>query len=119
MDLLIQELGSCDSPRELMDKLKSLPEGLEEAYVAILRRCTSSKREKLKTLLEWLAFSICPLSVSQLANAVAVDFSSDEIPAYDPDLRYADAQDILTLCSGFVSVSKGGFSIPSLHLFSI
>lgn len=117
MDLQLQELSTCLRPKDLMNKLQSLPRDLEDAYEAILLRC--SKPEELKTLLEWLAFSIRPLSLSELADALAVDFSLDEIPAYDPDLRYMDARDILTVCSGFVSVYKGGSQIPSLYPFAV
>lgn len=105
MDLQIRELVNCTSEQALEDQLKALPKGLEEAYERILSR--SSKPKDMKRLLQWLAFSFRPLTLSELADAVAVNFPSTGLPTYNPKLRSMDVHSVLTVCSGFVTESRG------------
>ncbi|KAF7970537.1 hypothetical protein HWV62_23697 [Athelia sp. TMB] len=102
---LLQELARCHSQRDLDRQLSALPKGLEDAYERILLR--SDRPDELKTLLQWLAFATRALTLAELADTIAVDFTPTEMPVYDPDLRYMDARHVLTVCYGFVSEFEG------------
>jgi hypothetical protein len=58
-------------------------------------------------LFQWLAFSIRPLRLKELAKVVAVDFDSQDVPWFDRHRRYDDAEGILEVCSGFVTTTEG------------
>lgn len=105
VDLQIQELAKCTSEQALEDQLKTLPKGLEEAYDRILSR--SSQPKDLKRLLQWLAFSFRPLTLSELADAVAAKFPLIGLPTYTTKLRCMDVRNILMIYSGFVTESQG------------
>jgi hypothetical protein len=64
-------------------------------------------------LFQWLAFSIRPLELNELAEVVAVDFDSRDLPWFDCNRRYGDAEDILEVCSGLVSITEGMVEIYS------
>ena len=115
MDLQLQELARCHSQRDLDKQLNALPKGLEDAYERILLR--SDRPDELKTLLQWLAFATRALTLAELADTIAVDFTpvDSDVPVYDPDLRYMDARHVLTVCYGFVSEFEG---IPTTRLIS-
>ena len=68
----------------------------------------SANPKELKQLLVWLAFSIRPLRVEELAEVIAIDFLSKDMPTYDPDLRYFVPTDVLDLCAGFVTLIPDG-----------
>ena len=56
----------------------------------------------LKTL-RLLAFSGRPVLIEEVAEAIAVDFTSDV--RFDPDLRLNNIDDILTVCSSLVTIT--------------
>ena len=105
MDLQLQELARCHSQRDLDKQLNALPKGLEDAYERILLR--SDSPDELKTLLQWLAFATRALTLAELADTIAVDFTPADIPVYDSNLNYMDARHRLTVCYGFVSEFEG------------
>ena len=107
VDLQFQELARCLTEQELKDQLRALPKTLEEAYERILLR--SSRPKDLKIFLQWMAFSAEPLSVSQMADTLAMDVSSSDRPSYNRELRYMDARKVLSICSGLVTEYEGGF----------
>ena len=104
--LQYDELMQCFSRRELEDQLKSLPRGLYNAYSKILER--SSRREDLKRFLQWIAYSIEPMTLEEIAETAAIDFGKGDaaLPVYDCERRYEDPQDVLNICYGFVIVVK-------------
>lgn len=115
VDLQLQELSKCLNIREVKRCLRELPKGLEEAYERLLLR--SSRRNDLKTLLQFLAFSIRPLTAVELAETITVDMSRSDVPMYDPELRYTEACQVLNVCSGFVTIFNGTFLFPKKYLF--
>ena len=75
--------------------------------------CNSANPDELRQLLIWLAFSVRHLLVEELAEVIAIDFSSNDIPAYDSDLRYFSPTDVLDSCASFVTlvpIGEGGLS---------
>ena len=97
----IEELSKCCSPHAVDAQLQALPKDLDGMYERSLSRSTNP--DDLKQLLVWLAFSIRPLAIEELAEVITIDFSSSSTPTYNSDLRYFAPTDVLNLCSGFVT----------------
>jgi len=81
---------------------------LNETYDRILCRIQENDHEDAVKLFQWLAFSIRPLTLSELAEVVQVDFESRDLPWFNNERRYDDIEDILRVCSGFVSMTDDG-----------
>ncbi|KAF7980713.1 hypothetical protein HWV62_37181 [Athelia sp. TMB] len=106
--LQYDDLMRCVSRRELEDQLKSLPRGLNETYEKILAR--SSRPDDLKRFLQLLACAWRPLTVEEIAEAVVVTSSPndlDDVPACDFSRRYGNSDDVLNTCYGLVTEVKG------------
>ena len=54
-------------------------------------------------MLQWLSFSARPLRLEELAEIVAIDI--DKTPRFDPERRWPNPQDILTICSSLVTLT--------------
>jgi hypothetical protein len=88
--------------------LARLPKDLNETYDRILRRIQEKDGEDASKLFQWLAFSVRPLTLSELAEVVQVDFESRNLPWFNSERRYDDTEDILRVCSGFVTMTDDG-----------
>ncbi|KDR71040.1 hypothetical protein GALMADRAFT_802023 [Galerina marginata CBS 339.88] len=97
--LQLAELGKCASTTEIADQLAKLPKGLNESYNRILRTIDENHHAHTRTFLQWLAFSQRPMTISEIAETITVDFAS-EGPVFVPGNRYPDPRDVLTRCSG-------------------
>lgn len=96
----------CRDEEALNCQLGALPKDLDATYANILQQ--SDDPDALKILLQWLAFSKEPLSVSALAEVLAVDFSGCSGPTYNPDIRFRTGPEfILRICDGLVTNSDG------------
>ena len=82
-----------------------MPRTLEETYERILLNINEEYCSDAIKVLQWLAFSARPVTLVEVAEALAVDFT-DTIPRFDPDQRMPDPQDILFICSSLVSTSS-------------
>lgn len=67
----------------------------------------SHHKHDLKTFLTWLCFSARELRIEELADVVTVDMQAQDVPQFDPDLRYMDPRDVLAVCSGLVVEDNG------------
>jgi hypothetical protein len=105
--LQLDELRRCLSRHQVEQQLGRLPKDLNESYDRIIGRIDKRYYEDAEKLFRWLAFSIRPLKLSELAEVVAVDFESQDVPWFDCNRRYYDEKDVLTVCSGFASISEG------------
>jgi len=98
-------------------QLAQLPKDLNETYDQILGRIQEKDREDAVKLSQWLAFSVRPLTLAELAEVVQVDFESRDFPWFNSERRYDDNEDILRVCSGFVSMNdNGGLKITAVVL---
>ncbi|KAH9477080.1 Vegetative incompatibility protein HET-E-1 [Psilocybe cubensis] len=102
--LQLAELEACSSRDELEKALINLPEGLDEIYDRILRKCERKHVFELKTFLQFLAFSTRPMSVDELAETITIDFSSPNSPTFNPKKRYLDPNTVLKRCGGLVTI---------------
>ena len=113
----LAELSKCLTPRALDAQLRTSPKDLDGMYERSLSR--SAHPNDLRQLLVWLAFSLRPLHIEELAEVSAIDISSKDLPAYDPDLRYFVPTDVLDLCHDFVVLipaSECRLSVPGFML---
>jgi hypothetical protein len=99
------------SRHQVEQQLGRLPKDLNESYDRIIGRIDKRYYEDAEKLFRWLAFSIRPLGLSELSEVVAVDFESQDVPWFDCNRRYYDERDVLTVCSGFVSISEGTVTV--------
>jgi hypothetical protein len=89
------------------EQLLHLPKDLNESYDRIISRIDLRRHDDARNVFQWLAFSIRPLELAELAEVVAVDFCSRDVPWFDCHRRYYDARDVLRVCCGFVSITEG------------
>ena len=89
-----------------------LPETLDATYERILQEIPQSNRELAHRLLQCLVVAVRPITVEELAEVLAIDFSPmGGIPRLNEGLRWEDQeQAILSACSSLVSVVDPGIS---------
>jgi hypothetical protein len=105
--LQLDQLRLCLSRHDVEDQLLHLPKGLDESYDRIINQIDERRHDDARKLLQWLAFSVRPLKLAELAEVVAVDFNSRDLPWFDCNRRYYDARDVVRVCSGFISIVEG------------
>jgi len=101
-------LHGCRNRQQVKEQLARLPKDLNETYDRILSRIQESDREDAVKLFQWLAFSVRPLTLPELAEVVQIDFNSPDLPWFNSERQYDDPEDILRVCSGFVSMTDEG-----------
>jgi hypothetical protein len=92
-----------------MVQLRNLPTGLYETYNQILLKVNKPGRNDTKTFLRWLCFSVRPMTLAEIAEAVMVDLDAKGGPQYTPSRRYFDKKDVLNKCSSLIIESEGMF----------
>ena len=107
MALQLGELRCCLSRREVEEQMQHLPNDLNGSYDRIISRIDQRRQDDARKFFQWLAFSIRPLQLAELAEVVAVDFHTMDLPLFDCHRRYYDARDVLRVCSGLVSITEG------------
>ena len=98
-------LAECSNLSELRDALHSLPTTLEKTYDRILLCICRERRRDVVKLLQWLAFSIRPLGLLEMAEVFAIDRDKHR---FDPNRRPRKPRAILGICSSLVKVSCTG-----------
>ena len=109
MECQLDVLRKCIKLDGLTKKLNSLPKTLEATYDRILQNIDDEYHNDAFKVLQWLAFSARPVTLAEVAEALAVDFTNNK-PQFDPDQRMPDPQDILVMCSSLVTVSSQTFT---------
>ncbi|KAL8699652.1 MAG: hypothetical protein Q9201_005881 [Fulgogasparrea decipioides] len=103
VDCQLNALCKCLTLAGLRNALSSLPKTLDETYNRILLGIDEDYRREAYTALEWLAFSMRPLRIDEVAEAVVVRPGHASICAEE---RLRDPQDILFICSSLVVLSE-------------
>ncbi|KAF8466290.1 ankyrin repeat-containing domain protein, partial [Gautieria morchelliformis] len=101
----LDALRKCRSPHELKEALTNLPKTLYETYDRILLDIDEGNRDDARKLLQWLAFSLRKVSLREAVEVLATDPDGKKGRQFDPDRRFDDPRDILTLCSNLVTVT--------------
>ena len=78
---------------------------MDETYRRILLQIDEDYRREAYVALQWLAFSLRPLTLAEVAEAIVVRPDSGFISAEE---RLRDPHDILLICSSLVLLSEAG-----------
>ncbi|KAI0449027.1 hypothetical protein F5B21DRAFT_495696 [Xylaria acuta] len=76
--LQIEQLATIKSPEGVLERLKSLPQGLKEAYDELYNANSGWDQIRLKRAVMWVMYARAPLSTQQLLSAVQLGQKSDE-----------------------------------------
>ena len=102
----IEALKDCHTLAELEDALKTLPATLEDTYERALSIIDEKRKEPIRNVLRWLCFSARPVRLEEIAEVMAVDFSTEAQPHYDPRKRLIDSERFFQNYSNLVHVFK-------------
>ena len=100
----IEELAGLRTDRDIRRALNHLPRSLEDTYERIISRIRETDSVVAKRALTWLAFSVRPLKLVELAEAVVVDLG---ITTMDAETRW-DPLDLLSVIGSLVIYSMDG-----------
>ena len=105
--LQLNELKECRTKTDSKKQLADLPQGLDKTYDRILLEIKKKDHNYAKTFLQWLCFSVRPLTLEELATTAAVDLSAENGPEYKSDNELQDIKDVLKICSSLITKSDG------------
>ncbi|KAJ7900820.1 Pfs, NACHT and ankyrin domain protein [Mycena leptocephala] len=95
--------------QDLQDMLNTLPTTLDATYERILSRITARNKPHARRLFNWLAFSFRSLHVEELAQVLAIRFTSDASATFEEDCVEADpAVAISRVCLSLVHITPVG-----------
>ena len=77
-------------------------------------RIEEEDRQYAKKILQWLAFSVRPLHLEEVAEIVTIDINSNL--QVDPDRRFADPQEVLEICPSLIVIEAAGFINVDIRL---
>jgi ankyrin repeat protein len=80
--------------------LKDLPKGLDATYDRMLEKIDTRRRKQVASLLKWLAFSLRPLRLDELAEIFILDHELT-VP-FDENKRLFTPEDVLKYLPGLV-----------------
>jgi hypothetical protein len=104
----------------LRKSLATLPRTLDQTYDRILSAISEEYSEYAMRILQWLTFSARPLSVTEIAEVIAIDVARD--PAFNRDEVLEDPLEALNICSSLVTITTNeadGISRPSQQMISL
>ncbi|KAL5376601.1 hypothetical protein DPSP01_010394 [Paraphaeosphaeria sporulosa] len=99
----LDRLGKCRNRAMLRKSLATLPPTLDQTYDCILSAISEEDSDYAIRILQWLTFSERPMSVEEIAEAVALDSARD--PAFDRDEVLEDPLEVLNICSSLVTLT--------------
>ncbi|KAG9195644.1 hypothetical protein G6011_00765 [Alternaria panax] len=99
----LDTLEKCRHRAMLRKSLATLPQTLDQTYDRILTAISEDDCKLAMRILQWLTSSARPLSVEEIAEAVAIDVARD--PAFDRDEVLEDPLEVLNICSSLVTIS--------------
>lgn len=102
----LTSLTSMQTVKQIRQALKVLPLGLDDTYQNILQKVLPHNVVFVQRILLWLSFSVMPLTLTELHEAIAVDIESDSI---DEEDRLSNPHDALALCGSLVHLNSAGF----------
>jgi len=83
--------------------LCTLPRTLDDTYDRILTNIPPEYRREAHYALQMLTVSIRPLTLSEVAEAVAVDCENEK---FDPEDRLREPEALLEICSSLLTLSR-------------
>ncbi|KAF2738596.1 hypothetical protein EJ04DRAFT_41219, partial [Polyplosphaeria fusca] len=99
----LDALGKCVNRRMLQQALATLPPTLDQTYDRILASIDNDYSQYAFRILQWLTFSEKPLSVDEVAEAIAIDVKRELV--FDRDEVLEDSLEILKICPSLVTIA--------------
>ncbi|KAJ7628731.1 ankyrin repeat-containing domain protein [Roridomyces roridus] len=103
---LLIELSRCQWEDELDETLDNLPEDLFGIYDRFLQAIRPKDMVYVEAILRWLLFSARGISLDELADAAAFDFSNSTRYNYKPSRRGGNERAILNWLDGLIVVNN-------------
>ncbi|KPI38988.1 Ankyrin-3 [Cyphellophora attinorum] len=99
----LETIRRCVMPPELQKALESLPTTLDETYDRILEQLDSQGYLlHALTVLQWLCYSVRPLSLPQIVEILAIDVADGA--GFLPENRLPEPESIRTICSSLIDI---------------
>ncbi|KAJ7135325.1 hypothetical protein C8R46DRAFT_1201582 [Mycena filopes] len=106
------ELSKCSPQQDLQGTLDGLPRDLPATYVRILSRISELSKHNERCayhLFNWLAYSLRPLHLNELAQVLAVDFATNSSATFQEGWIPRDfREDISRICLSLVHITPDG-----------
>lgn len=96
----LNQLSQHHAEWKVLEALPAMPTALEDTYKEQLMNIKPADAALAISMFKWLAFSTRPLSIQELADAVAID-AKDEL---DPSQRSMNPIKLLDIVLSFVAV---------------
>ena len=96
-------MENCLTLPKLRKTLATLPKTLDDTYTRILCSIDEEYQQYALHILQWLAFSMRPLHLKEIAEVVAIDINDH--PKFDPQRRLLDPEDVVEICSSLITVT--------------
>ncbi|KAI3553332.1 ankyrin repeat protein [Colletotrichum abscissum] len=100
--LCMDRLSTLRTGRDVRRALVDIPSTLNGFYAGILTRVPQQDRAMAREALAWLCFSLRPLHLNELAEAIVLE--GDEV-SIDDDDRLTDPSAIIEICQDLAHVS--------------
>ncbi|KAL4984109.1 hypothetical protein BDW68DRAFT_180949 [Aspergillus falconensis] len=98
----LDSVQECVDLPMLRQRLAALTKTVEETYFRILSGIIDSHKIYALRVLQWLVYAARPLRIEEIIDVVAVRLEG--VPAFDPQNRLVDVNDILSICSSLVTI---------------
>ncbi|KAF6811649.1 ankyrin repeat protein [Colletotrichum sojae] len=106
--LCMDRLSTLRTGRDVRRILADIPSTLNETYAGILGRIPNQDHQIAREALAWLCFSLRPLSLDELAEAIIIEEDDTEI---DADCRLTNPSVVPAICQGLVHASKSSVTL--------
>ncbi|KAF6838021.1 ankyrin repeat protein [Colletotrichum musicola] len=106
--LCMDRLSTLRTGRDVRRILADIPSTLNETYAGILGRIPNQDHQIAREALAWLCFSLRPLSLDELAEAIIIEEDDTEI---DADCRLTNSSVVPAICQGLVHASKSSVTL--------
>ncbi|CUS12938.1 unnamed protein product, partial [Tuber aestivum] len=117
VDCLLRILEACLAPEDAREALRKVPKDLDSVYERILESIDEVQRIYVQRAMNWLAFSVEPLTLGQLAEAAVIEYDVEKY-GEDPKTRALfDTGCLMSICPSLISFedARDDESSPQEH----
>lgn len=112
MQCQLESIKPLRTVKAVRTALNTLPLGLEDTYARILLNVPPQDVGMLRSILDWLCFSVMPLNLSQVYEAMSIEPENGYL---DDESRLRNSHDILSLGNSLLNLTAEG-QIHLAHL---
>ncbi|KAF8528316.1 hypothetical protein JB92DRAFT_2666721, partial [Gautieria morchelliformis] len=106
VDCQLDALGKCRTSAAVEAALQTLPKTLYETYDKILLNIEEDDSQSALKVLQWLAFSVCPISLAETVEILAMNPNAAGACLFNPEERLLNPREVLIICSSLVTISE-------------